>query len=211
MATNTATVSCGLVDGRPVFVDIQDDSYFMLEPDEESVFLAKLSAHSNGDDSLLEVGQQRLQLVNYTPPEASVLEHPSLTDRPALRDLIAVWLLLAAARRSIRVSALAEALGKIERPNQLPPNNDNVPSLARRFAVARKLVPIPRNCLADSVALLRWLARHGEGATLVLGVKLDPFAAHCWVQADAVLLNDHLEHVERFTPVRTVPCTVDLP
>lgn len=211
MTTITPTVSCGLVDGRPVFADIQEDSYFMLEPDEESVFLAKLRAYSNGDDLHLEVGRQHLQLVNCAPPEASVLQNSILTSRPALRDLIAVWWLLAAARRSIRVSTIAETLGKIKRRKQSPPRNDKVLKLAERFVVARKLVPIPRNCLADSVALLRWLARHGERATLVFGVKLDPFAAHCWVQTDAVLLNDHLEHVERFTPVRTVPCTVDLP
>lgn len=83
----------------------------------------------------------------------------------------------------------------------------SVPMLASRFARARRLVPLSGNCLTDSLALVRWLHEHGAGATLIFGVKLDPFAAHCWVQTNEVLLNDHVERVERFIPVRAVECT----
>ena len=37
-------LSFGLVDGRPVFVDVDDDTYFALEPEEERKFLQQMSA-----------------------------------------------------------------------------------------------------------------------------------------------------------------------
>ena len=36
---------------------------------------------------------------------------------------------------------------------------------------------------------------------LVLGVKLRPFEAHCWVQYGDLLVSDHLGTVEPFTPI----------
>jgi hypothetical protein len=69
------------------------------------------------------------------------------------------------------------------------------------------MVPAGTNCLLDSLALLRWLGPARDGACLVFGVKLDPFAAHCWLQTDAMLLNDRTEHVRRFEPVRVIRCS----
>src|SRR5436305_14851709 len=40
MTSSASRTSFGLVDGRPVFVDLVDDSYFTLEPAEEDAFLA---------------------------------------------------------------------------------------------------------------------------------------------------------------------------
>jgi hypothetical protein len=77
---------------------------------------------------------------------------------------------------------------------------------AMRFLQARRLLPFAPNCLRDSLALMEFMAKAGSQATLVFGVKLDPFAAHCWVQSGDMLLNDILDRVERFTPVRIVPC-----
>jgi hypothetical protein len=37
----------------------------------------------------------------------------------------------------------------------------------------------------------------------VIGVKLNPFAAHCWLQVGDVVLNDLPERVAAFTPILT--------
>jgi hypothetical protein len=66
---------------------------------------------------------------------------------------------------------------------------------------ARRYVPLARNCLLDSLAQYRWLARNGIGCRLVFGVTGAPFAAHCWLQSDEAILNDTYEHVSRFTPI----------
>jgi hypothetical protein len=35
----------------------------------------------------------------------------------------------------------------------------------------------------------------------VFGVRLDPFAAHCWLQTDRLLLTDAADALGVFTPV----------
>jgi len=46
------------------------------------------------------------------------------------------------------------------------------------------------------IALSRGLA-----ADLVVGVRLNPFAAHSWVQAGSHVLNDRMDSVRTYTPV----------
>ena len=59
-------------------------------------------------------------------------------------------------------------------------------------------------CLLDSLVLLELLARHGLFPTWVYGVKLAPFAAHCWIQQGEVVLNDTPEHTGSYIPILCV-------
>ncbi|WP_275228345.1 lasso peptide biosynthesis B2 protein [Novosphingobium album (ex Liu et al. 2023)] len=64
---------------------------------------------------------------------------------------------------------------------------------------------MPRNsCLPRALALHALLARHGHACTLSFGVKLHPFEAHCWLQRDAVLINDTIEQVGLFVPIMAI-------
>ena len=56
-------------------------------------------------------------------------------------------------------------------------------------------------CLSRSIALALCLARHHCRANVILGVKLAPFAAHCWAQHGDAVLNDELEEVRRYQPI----------
>lgn len=58
-----------------------------------------------------------------------------------------------------------------------------------------------QHCLFSSLALAEFLALHGLRIHWVFGVQFSPFAAHCWLQQDAIVLNDNVEHVRRFTPI----------
>jgi hypothetical protein len=59
-------------------------------------------------------------------------------------------------------------------------------------------------CLHDSLAVLEFLARHELFPSWVFGVRARPFAAHCWVQRDAVVFNDSVEHSSSYTPIMVV-------
>src|SRR3546814_7813174 len=48
-------------------------------------------------------------------------------------------------------------------------------------------------CLPRSLAFRRLAFRCGHRPSLVIGVKIDPFGAHCWVQSGARLDNDRSE------------------
>jgi len=191
-------ISFGLVYGRPVFADPADDSYFMLGPEEERRFLERLRS---GDPP---------RPAAPPAPAETALQHVR-SARPTLLDVAVAGRLLAGARSAVRrqpISSILEGLECLNRNGDVgTEGGSDCAASAARFASARRFVPVAGNCLTDSLALSRWLAREGHSAALILGVKLDPFAAHCWVQSGGMVLNDHLESVGRFTPVRIVECT----
>lgn len=72
------------------------------------------------------------------------------------------------------------------------------------FQTTRRYIPATSICLLDSVALMRFLLWYGFAATLVVGVRDDPFSSHCWVQHDGLLLNEAADHAATFTPILTI-------
>jgi hypothetical protein len=60
------------------------------------------------------------------------------------------------------------------------------------------------SCLFDSLVLFQYLRLNGIPATLVVGVKFAPFAAHCWVQVGLRVLNNQPEDLDCFEPIVVV-------
>jgi len=59
-------------------------------------------------------------------------------------------------------------------------------------------------CLVEALALSEFLAGYGVFPSWVFGVQARPFAAHCWLQLDGIVLNDTVDHVKRYTPIMVV-------
>lgn len=59
-------------------------------------------------------------------------------------------------------------------------------------------------CLFESLALGKFLASYHIHPRWVFGVQARPFAAHCWLQHDGIVLNDTVEYVSRYTPIMVV-------
>lgn len=59
-------------------------------------------------------------------------------------------------------------------------------------------------CLNDSLTLVHFLASHGLFPRWVIGVSVNPFCAHSWVQSGSVVLNDAPERVRRYRPILVV-------
>lgn len=72
------------------------------------------------------------------------------------------------------------------------------------FFSARPWFPILPICRLDAIALALVLWRSRQNALLIFGVKLDPFAAHCWVQLGDVVVNEAEDSVRRYTPIMTI-------
>ena len=81
---------------------------------------------------------------------------------------------------------------------------DKTAYLTMTFLQYRPLFPRDYLCLFDSLALVRFLSRYDLYPDWVFGVRDDPFSAHCWVQAGAIVLNDHLDNVIGYAPIMTV-------
>jgi hypothetical protein len=78
----------------------------------------------------------------------------------------------------------------------------------RNVAVFRRLQPLlftaPGACLFDSLVLTEFLARYRVLPALVFAVSTGPFAAHCWLQHESIVLNDSPDALRRFTPIMVI-------
>jgi hypothetical protein len=72
------------------------------------------------------------------------------------------------------------------------------------YSRLRVIATGPGQCLFDSLALKRFLAKYGLFPEWIFGVHLNPFAAHCWLQHGDTLVHDSLDFVRRFTPIMAV-------
>jgi len=59
-------------------------------------------------------------------------------------------------------------------------------------------------CLRDSLTVVEFLARYDVFPTWVFGVRMEPFAAHSWVQEGTIVLNDTVKHVNTFIPIMAI-------
>lgn len=59
-------------------------------------------------------------------------------------------------------------------------------------------------CYFRSLTLLRFLSLYGINAEWVFAVRIAPFRAHCWVEHEQVILNEHLERALEFKPIMVV-------
>lgn len=119
------------------------------------------------------------------------------------------WWLLGAIRFRLATQPLERILTTASAANRkvgsatLPCWSTIAPTLAA-FRSAERYVLARNTCLLRSLALHEALARRGVAASLIFGVKLQPFEAHCWVQHGRTLLNDTVERTGLFVPIRVV-------
>jgi hypothetical protein len=203
-------VSFGWCGERPVFLDLRRDRYFALPRDAEGGFrtLAEggiLDPSSETGAALLGTGLFA-QSASPRRPEPARTEwltgDPIPTGRAAPMVAMGIWLSLLRIHRSLRTKPFALLLEARQRKEPAEPRDlDRLRELAGTFQAARRLVPIKPKCLPDSLALRDWLAAHTSASELGFGVKLHPFAAHCWVQWQGTVLNDAPDRVREFNPV----------
>lgn len=120
-------------------------------------------------------------------------------------DLLAVLASAVWARGIVRRGALIEAFARLSGAKALldkvAPNADEAALVYARFAAARNWVPAAYVCLFDSLTLMRFALARGVRADLVFGVRSRPFAAHCWVEVDGIILDDGGEECRSFAEI----------
>jgi Transglutaminase-like superfamily len=219
-----ANMSFCLTGGRAVFLDLAHDRYFRLSAALDAVFQKLLSSgHASEQDTeaLVRHGVVRPAGVGESLSQAmvkiashSALETAPPSPAPGFWMTMQVVHAVARAWLSLKFRPIARVLEQLRRTrargvaptstSQIGVQSKDVLAVAVRFNQARRLVPIDTVCLLDSVALLDFLARRGLFARLVMGVKLNPFAAHCWVQHQDVILNDAFDRATAYTPILVV-------
>lgn len=199
------------VDGRLLLLDLHKDRYFQLDEGSAGAIKRWRGGESIEPEALaLLVKKGLLCPGDASAPASTVPASPrlSLLDQDSSRSSGAAlllpevgrWLLLV--RREL-ARGLDHAVAMLERRRGVD-GGAHVGLHAERFRRARRLIPFAPNCLTDSLALSAFLARRRVAHQLVFGVKLDPFAAHCWLQCDDLVLNDAVDRVASFVPIKAI-------
>jgi hypothetical protein len=220
-----ATLSFCLTGGKAVFLDTKHNRYFRLGGQPEALFLTFVESGPVADldvAPLVRLGVlepatgagAHLNQALAPIPTRSIVEQGQ-TRRPSDARLTlevgqAVVLTWAALKSSSLASVVARH--KAMRPrtpvagslDQRASRGGDIGSLSASFNLIRRFVPIDTVCLLDSFALQRFLTRRGLRPQLVVGVRLNPFTAHCWVQEDDIVLNDAVERASTYTPILVV-------
>lgn len=214
-----------LIDGQAIFLDIDSDRYFRL-PDHLAQSFVQLATRRGECATGHLAAFVALDLIVPTPladgtfaqacpdrPERSALEL-RMPGKGSTMSLVPEIVLGAVARRrELRTRQLREVLRDTAcyRERQLAARcstadagSGRVIELAQRFRQARMHVPIDPCCLPDSLLLVRFLARRGIDSRIVFGVTREPFAAHCWVQAGELVLNDTVGNALAHTPIKVL-------
>ncbi|WP_029911569.1 lasso peptide biosynthesis B2 protein [Caulobacter sp. UNC358MFTsu5.1] len=123
------------------------------------------------------------------------------------RDLADGLAVFAALLRHYYGRAFPYLVAYAQRPRAAAAPVRLTPALTDQVQAFRRLLPwapFQGVCLYRSFLLLAFLRRRGLDARWVFGVRTWPFEAHCWLQADDVVLDDTLDHVRPFTPIFAV-------
>lgn len=200
---------------RVVFLDLQRDRYFLLRGNEASAVLEGCAGRGSIERliarDLLRPGPgAAVCAVSAIAPTSGALESCDVDGGLPLAELVyfraEAWLSLRLAGLQATFNRLRWHQRRLDRAGWCEAAGADkeraaAGRLARGFARTRIFVPAARLCVPDSIALARSLWRRGIDADLYFGVRLDPFAAHCWLQHRDLLLTDPLNFVADYTPV----------
>jgi hypothetical protein len=207
-------LSFGIADGRAIFLDSHNDRYLCLPAPLNARFLSLLgdpNAPAPMDEALRSL--LRLDAPDPIAPAGITAAKTDLLpiDCPvAPGPAISMCLAQAIGRLGPRRSLGARLAGVAQRQRHvretLPEQEalERASRLIAAFASTRFWFDTQDRCLDQSIILSHVLAAHGLRSSLVFGVRPRPFSAHCWLQRGRVVLNDRLEMIKAYVPVRVV-------
>lgn len=208
-------LSCCICGDRVIFLDLAADRYFCLAAPLDHAMKTWLAgaATDREEGALLDRGiLAKAQDAVPVPRSASVLS--AKADLPAGLSVRGTDAVRAAATQvavaiGLRLRPLREMVGactKAASAAVLPP--EPIETRARLIVACMErsafYLGSTNRCLTRALATIKMCRRQGVPAKLVFGVRVDPFAAHAWVQFhDRVVVGD-FEQVRLFTPILSV-------
>lgn len=210
---------CG---GRVVFLDVNADRYFCLPGPAEIAFREFVTEAPNAlfsEETLRpllsrgllvsDVTQSGLQPIVCMPRPTRDLA-VSGDRRPPLKTSVLVIFTQLRIATLLRRGRLADIKRTVEQKVCRPQGTSHADTssllnrVAMAFAVADRFLPSADRCLVRSLAFHAICRRNGVSPTLVIGVRTNPFTAHCWVQRYDCVLTGDFEQARLFTPIMVI-------
>jgi hypothetical protein len=210
-------------DGHFVFLNLATEQYIAVSP-RESESIRSLFSSTSGltsvqvpsvlvDAGLMEKSRApRLEIrpLHLAEPVSSISlsseKHADISAVDVWNFLVA-WVRAGAMLRFLRMKAIAKILQARKKSSlqaRLRERNDAEELASIYLRVRPRFFSSVDVCLRDSLTLMEFLARYKCYPTWVIGVRVQPFAAHSWVQLGALVLNDTPAHVKSFSPLLAV-------
>ena len=203
--------------GRAIFLDARSGRYFCLAGATNDAFLRlAFGPMETGDCELLSPLIERGLLVmnsDGAPMIAKCIFKPAFADLPATHaSRPSLFLLLRAlaaelrAGRQIKKQPFMKILesAAVEGAPRVCPATDPK-GCAQRIATAAAWVAFftgaTDRCLVRALAVFSTCRHFGLRPSLVFGVRINPFAAHCWVQLGGDVVVGEYEQVRLYTPI----------
>lgn len=212
-----ADVHACAVNGDLVFLNAARDAYVCLPDGEQLGGLSDDGRTLTIDDPGLAAELTAAGLVHPShdaPPTAFGLQRrlawraparSALKDRydpPRLRDVAEMSRVLIDVAAGYRGRSFAQILTRRRAARPEPPRlTAELLGIVDDFHRWAPFAPTSAKCLLRAYMLLSLLRRRGEDALWVFGVRTWPFHAHCWLQCEDVVLDDHPERIGAFTPI----------
>jgi hypothetical protein len=139
-------------------------------------------------------------------PSLDLGEEPGT--RPRAADIVSGLVAQRRAASVLRRGQLSSLVDAIRADRDLPLARDGdgaVRRIAAAFASTLLSFRKAGQCLPRALAAYALCKRIGVTPTLVFGVRLEPFAAHCWLQLGPDIIVGDLEQVRMFVPILAVP------
>lgn len=208
-----------VTEGQAVFLDLTADRYFALSPAKTAAFSdcliedhspeAKPALRYFIDAGILVIGVadatgRALPNIQLPARDAPLLPDVSVRRQTLVR---AMAILLATRFKQIYRPKALFAFGLEARWWKLGANasgRGRLGDLLEAMSYAERLLPLRLNCVSRTRALKYFLACYGVDTDMIVGVRLHPFSAHCWLQVDDIVLNDTLEGIAPYTVIRGI-------
>jgi hypothetical protein len=185
--------------GREVQTSPGDDQALARELLQRGILTANIASGKNGTP------------VTVVPVVAELTADAAGRQSPRPADAIMLTGSSISAALSLRYRPFDRVIRHIERRKQNRGTRpgfvdwDVVRRLIGAHGYLRPFLFSARNqCLFECLVLMNFFARHNFFPTWVFGVHTRPFAAHCWIQSEGVVLNDTLDRVSRYTPIMAI-------
>lgn len=188
-----------------VILDSISDRYRLLKGESADRFNRAVEGTASVSDQDW-LAKNKIEFSNCSQPAAIVAPVASALGQVSRRNtplvtIQAAWHQLRY-QRSLRLHPLHQLIDTLmeRRPRYPIADDQRSREIAAGFARAKRFISAHDQCLPRALAMTHMLFRAGIRAQLVFGVTM-PFAAHCWVQQDEIVLSDPLDRVLPFRPI----------
>lgn len=226
-------------DTGAVALDLVQDRYLGFDPEQATGLLSLIqdtTAAISGSENIEEFAAvlrgeglittepsagKHFVPISLPMPEETLVE-PDLLEKETItpRDVLFFVAAVVSAAVSMRVYSLHRTIQKLQACNSRRRAQPGAVDLEAVRRILRKFFRLriftyknAEQCLYDSLVLRHFLDRHGVQATFVIGVRVNPFAAHSWLQLghkpggaleEHYVLNSTPGEIQYFSPIIVV-------